>query len=117
MRPSRFFVVMFASSAMLLVLATVSPAQTVTNIYNFTGKNSSASPASVTPAQGRDGRLYVTTEGTSGTYGSILAVGTDGKARLLHVFDNTHGATPNGGVILSTDGSFFGTTTVCGGHN
>jgi uncharacterized repeat protein (TIGR03803 family) len=93
------------------------PAQTVTNIYNFTGNNSAAYPGWVKPAQGRDGRLYVTTEGTPGTYGSVLAVGTDGKARRIHVFDNTDGATPLGGVILSTDGAFYGTTTFGGTSN
>jgi uncharacterized repeat protein (TIGR03803 family) len=103
--------------AFISILPTASPAQTVTNIYNFTGNNSGAYPYWVKPAQGRDGRLYVTAQGATGSYGSILSVGTDGKTRLLHVFDSTHGATPFGGIVLSSDGNFYGTTALGGATN
>ncbi len=116
MRPSQSYLAILVSLVAPLWLASVSSAQTVTNIYNFTGNNSSAYPFS-TPAQGRDGRLYVTTSGTVGGYGSILAVGTDGKAELFHVFDDIHGAAPFGGLVLSTDGNFYGTTAYGGSAN
>jgi uncharacterized repeat protein (TIGR03803 family) len=116
MRPSRFLVAIFVSLVMPFSISTSSSAQTVTNIYSFTGNNSSAYPFS-TPAQGRDGRLYVTTSGTLPGYGSILAVGTDGKAGLFHVFDDIHGSGPFGGIILSTDGNFYGTAAYGGSAN
>ena len=116
MRPSRFLVAIFVSLVMPFSVSTSSSAQTVTNIYSFTGNNSSAYPFS-TPAQGRDGRLYITTSGTTSGYGSILAVSTDGKAVLFHVFDDIHGSGPLGGLMLSTDGNFYGTTAYGGSAN
>jgi hypothetical protein len=86
--------------ALIVGLPSASPAQTVTTLYNFTGKNSVAFPYWVAPAQGRDGRLYITSQGEPGTYGSILVIGTDGKSRLIHTFDSIHGATPLGGVAF-----------------
>ncbi len=115
---AQFFLTTITLALNLMIgLPTACPAQTVTTVYNFTGKNSVAFPYWVAPAQGRDGKLYITSQGEPGTYGSILAVGTDGKARIIHTFDNVHGATPLGGVVLSTDGSFYGTTSAGGGGN
>lgn len=81
MRPSRFLPVMFAWLALLLIAVSAGPAQTVIDIYNFTGQNSSAAPSEVTPAQGRDGNLYGTTYGQGGSnYGTIFKVTLLGRS-------------------------------------
>jgi uncharacterized repeat protein (TIGR03803 family) len=100
-----------ATVASLLFAATASPAQTVIDIYNFTGQNSSAAPSAVTPAQGRDGNLYGTTYGQGGTnYGTIFKTTTTGAFKQLYTFDSTTGSQPNAGLTLASDGNFYGTS-------
>ena len=112
MRPSRFFVATFVLLASSLVLICSSAAQTVADVYSFTNTNSSQYPGLGTPAQGRDGKLYVTTQGLN--YGSVFRVSTSGKGGTeLHVFDGTDGEGALG-VILATDGNFYGATTFGG---
>ncbi len=112
MRLSRFFVVMFAFFALVFVLVGLSTAQTVADVYSFTNTNSSQYPGLGTPAQGRDGKLYVTTQGPN--YGSVFRASTTGKGGTeLHVFDGTDGEGATG-VILATDGNFYGTTSFGG---
>jgi uncharacterized repeat protein (TIGR03803 family) len=70
----------------------------------------------VTPAQGRDGRLYGT-DGCGGIMsGFIFATTTAGSLTDLHDFDPAEGFCPNAGLTLATDGSFYG-TTLGGGNN
>src|SRR5258708_11876730 len=89
MRPSRFLMVMFVLLFLLVSLVSLSPAQTVTIVYSFTGQASSAYPYMASGAvRGRDGMLYGTTQGQQGTYGSIFAVSTSGLSRQLHQFNN-----------------------------
>jgi uncharacterized repeat protein (TIGR03803 family) len=90
-------------------------AQTVSNIYSFPGTGSSAGPGFVTPAQGRDGRLYGTTQGTQ--YGSVFAVSTIGVETDLYAFDLTNGDDPATSLVLSPDGSFYGTAAGGGASN
>ena len=97
---------------LLLVLSAIGSAQTVTAVYSFTGKNSSANPSEVMPTQGRDGKLYGTSGGnTGGVYGTVFSLATNGLYRQLHTFDSTNGANPDGGVALASDGNFYGTAT------
>lgn len=118
MRPFGFLPAMFAWFTVLLFAATASPAQTVIDIYNFTGQDSSAAPSDVTPAQGRDGRLYGTTFGQGGTnYGTIFKVARTGAFTQLYTFDSTTGSQPNAGVTLASDGDFYGTASSGGSSN
>lgn len=95
----------------LLALSSAGTAQTVRDVYSFTSTNSSQYPG-VVPAQGRDGKLYVTTAGLN--YGSVFRVSTTGKGGTeLHVFDGTDGEGALG-VILATDGNFYGATSFGG---
>jgi uncharacterized repeat protein (TIGR03803 family) len=115
MGPSRFMV-MFAS---LSVLAAASPisAQTVATIYSFNGTSSSGNPAYVAPAQGRDGKLYGTTWGPSGSDGSVFRVRVAGLENQTHTFGGTDGSNPTVGLTLATDGNFYGTTYNGGSNN
>jgi uncharacterized repeat protein (TIGR03803 family) len=99
----------------LLLMPQLGFCQTVTDIYNFTGDNASAFPLHVTPAQARNGKLYGTTGGESGTnYGTIFQVSTTGVFGHLYTFDDTTGSQPSAGLILASDGNFYGTTYLGG---
>src|SRR5258708_38909276 len=113
MRPFRFLVVILISLVALIATLPSSSAQTVTALYSFTATGNSLSPFEVAPAQGRDGKLYGTTQGS--TFGSVFSLRTSGAESDLFVFDNTDGAGPSGGVTLGTDGNFYCTTAGGGG--
>jgi uncharacterized repeat protein (TIGR03803 family) len=102
--------IVFGFALLSIALPHVS-AQSVTDIYTFTGTNSSAYPQHVIPVQGRDGRLYGTTNGTgSSSYGAIFKLTAAGAFAQLYAFDNTNGSQPSGGLTLANDGNFYGTT-------
>jgi len=71
--------------------------------------------------QGIDGNLYGTTHygGSGDCYddyyghgcGTVFKITTQGKLTTLHSFNNTDGAYPAAGIILGTDGNFYGTTS------
>ena len=110
----------FALVALTVVMGfvTVSSAQVVSNVYSFTGQNSSAFPSNVIPAQGRDGRLYGTTGGQGGTnYGTIFKLASTGQFRQLYTFDAITGSQPDAGVVLSSDGNLYGTAFSGGSSN
>jgi uncharacterized repeat protein (TIGR03803 family) len=111
---------MIFAAAVLLCVAAVAGAQTVTTLYNFVGgKNSGANPWYVTLVQGTNGQLYGTTyNGGSKGLGTFFEVTTSGTLTVLHSFagGKTDGANPTGGLTLGTDGNFYGTTTL-GGTN
>jgi uncharacterized repeat protein (TIGR03803 family) len=107
MRPSRIITMMFVAMIGLLFLASTGTAQSVAVVYNFNGTNSSQYPQIVTPAQGRDGKLYGTTEGGAG--GSVFRIATSGSGGQLFALDGTDGSQPFGGVTLATNGNFYGT--------
>ena len=84
-------------------------AQTVNRVHVFFG-DSSAYPSTLT--QGRDGKLYGSAIGRSvfGFNGEVFDITTAGDLTAIHLFDLTQGSGPTGGVLLSTDGAFYGTT-------
>ena len=72
--------------------------------------------------QGADGNLYGTTS-TGGNFnnGSVFKITTAGKLTTLYSFCKlvacADGKTPAGALIQATDGNFYGTTFLGGGHN
>jgi len=92
----------------LLMCATQISAQTVTDLYSFTGNGNSQYPYFVTPAQGRNGEIYGTT--ISLAYGSVFSLETTGAETSLLGFDSADGYNPFAGLTLGTDGNFYGTT-------
>ena len=98
-----------------------SPAQTFTTLLKLSGSNG-ANPNYGPLVQGLDGKLYGTTEyggiGTKCTAGcgTVFKITTTGTLTTLHSFDSTDGATILSGLVLATDGNYYGTTEL-GGTN
>jgi uncharacterized repeat protein (TIGR03803 family) len=64
--------------------------------------------------QGADGNYYGTSPGKGGdiTSGSVFEVSSAGDLKLLHVFGRSvDGANPISGLLLGSDGAFYGTTS------
>jgi uncharacterized repeat protein (TIGR03803 family) len=88
-----------------------------TVLANFDGSAGSL-PEFVTLVQGLDGNLYGTaSQGGSFSKGTVFQVTTTGRLAAIYNFDGSmHGAAPLAGLVLGTDGNFYGTTTQ-GGAN
>jgi uncharacterized repeat protein (TIGR03803 family) len=102
--------------------AIAAPAQTFTSLLSFDGNNGNA-PEYGSLVQGTDGSIYGTTsKGGDLTCGSPYGCGTvfritpDGAlTTMMHNFycvtgNCSDGANPYGGLVLATDGTFYGTT-------
>jgi uncharacterized repeat protein (TIGR03803 family) len=106
----------------------LTPAGALTTLGFFSGTNGANPFAALTPAT--DGNFYGTAvfggphtnesdyvsipvgygslDGIG--YGAVFKITTNGILTTLHTFDNTPDATPLGGVVQDSDGSFYGTT-------
>jgi len=94
--------------------ATISPAQTYNPLLSFNGTNG-AHPHYVYLVQGTDGQLYGTAYSGTGNGGTVFKITTGGAFTPLYNFcihglPCTDGAQPNAGLVLATDGNFYGTT-------
>jgi len=68
-------------------------------------------------AQGRNGRLYGTTEnGGASDDGVVFRQSATGSFTVIYEFDGAHGCHPGSGLTLGLDGNFYGTTGGCGLH-
>jgi uncharacterized repeat protein (TIGR03803 family) len=63
-------------------------------------------------AKGPDGNLYGVAEGARGygIPGSIFVASTNGPLRTLHMFSGNDSFAPSGGLLLASDGYFYGVT-------
>ena len=99
----------------------VSPAQTFTTLASFDGTNG-AGPFNVSLAQGFDGNLYGTTNngGINGA-GTVFKITPDGTLEAIYSFCAQSGCAdglqPVVGVILATNGRFYGTASLGGVSN
>ena len=101
----------------------VTPQGAITTVYSFCAKLScadGASPAAVLVEAG-DGSFYGTTQyGGGGNIncsqgcGTIFKVTSEGVLTTLYSFDYTGGAYPQAGLMLSSDGNYYGTTSYGG---
>jgi uncharacterized repeat protein (TIGR03803 family) len=103
-----------ACAVALLGVATAiaSPAQTFTTLVNFNYTNG-ANPYFMSLVQGTDGNLYGTTEGGGANgEGTVFKVTPTGTLTTLYSFcaktNCTDGSVPFGGLVLGTDGNFYG---------
>jgi uncharacterized repeat protein (TIGR03803 family) len=104
-----------------IATALASPAQTFTSLVSFNGIDGANPYAGL--VQGTDGNLYGTTfQGpTNGAnQGMVFKMTTTGTLTPLYTFCSqancADGAIPSGGLVLGTDGNFYG-TTYYGGAN
>jgi len=106
---------------LLAALAIVSSAQTVTTLVKFDGTAAplggwnSGNAGLTSLVQGRDGNLWGTTEaGGIPESGTVFKMTPQGKLTTLHSFhplvSSTDGQFPQSGMVLSTNGNFYGTT-------
>jgi uncharacterized repeat protein (TIGR03803 family) len=101
--------------------AILSPAQTTfKTLFSFQGSNGS-NPGYYNLVQGTDGNLYGTTEVGGGTAeGTVFKFATTAsKPTTLYKFCATGSLCPNGskpyaGLVLASNGKFYGTTTLGG---
>jgi len=107
-------------SLLLICAATTGVnAQTFNTLVNFDGSNGSA-PEYGSLVQGRDGNLYGTTGGGGRYYqGTFFKLAPAGNFSTLYNFCGgcQDGSEPYSGVILATDGNFYGTTLTGGKNN
>jgi len=106
-------------SVMLAALWLCAPgwlsAQTFTTLLNFNYTNG-ANPYFMSLVQGTDGNLYGTTEGGGANgAGTVFKVTPTGELTTLYSFcaktNCADGSVPFGGLVLGTDGNFYGTTS------
>jgi len=95
--------------------ASTASAQTFKTLADFSGSNGS-SPLFMSLVQGSDGNSYGTTQ-TGGThgFGTVFKVTPNGALTTLYSFcaqtNCTDGVYPLFGLILATDGNFYGATS------
>jgi uncharacterized repeat protein (TIGR03803 family) len=104
----------------LVATVVVSTAQTFTSLLSFNGTNG-ANPYYVYLVQRGDGKLYGTTYTDANGYGTLFKISTGGTLTTIYNFCSqascADGANPAAGVVLDTNGSFYGTTSVGGAYN
>jgi len=93
----------------------LTPAGVETLLYSFAGGTDGSNPMG-SLVEGTDGNFYGTTNagGTSGD-GTVYKVTPAGVETVLYSFaGGADGSGPRAGLIIGTDGNFYGTTTVGG---
>jgi uncharacterized repeat protein (TIGR03803 family) len=123
---------LFAMFILIVVAATVAKAQnslpnsraiepptvTLTPLVDFDGSDGSYPYAQV--AQGRDGNYYGTTSEAGYSYGTVFKITPAGKLTTLYNFatdSRDNGSVPYAGLILGTNGDFYGTASGGGPYN
>jgi uncharacterized repeat protein (TIGR03803 family) len=91
------------------------------SLLSFDGTNG-ANPHYVYLIQGTDGNLYGTTYVSTGSGGTVFKITTKGVLTTLYTFcpdgePCLDGAQPEAGLVLATDGNFYGTTLNGGTNN
>jgi uncharacterized repeat protein (TIGR03803 family) len=96
----------------------VTPQGTLTTLHYFVVTDGAFPDAGL--VQGTDGNFYGTTAGGGANGGgTVFEITPEGTLTTLHsfTFEGAEGSGPVGGVVLGTDGNFFGTTAVGGTSN
>jgi uncharacterized repeat protein (TIGR03803 family) len=101
-----------------VAIAVVSPAQTFTSLYSFDGTDGDGLYGSL--VQGLDGNLYGTTfSGGANIFGgTAFKITRKGELTTIYNFCSENkcldGTEPYAGLVLATDGNFYGTTEAGG---
>jgi len=103
--------------AFLALSSALASAQTFTKLVDFTNLNG-ADPFHTSLIQGLDGNLYGTTAyggrfscPPNGGCGTVFSLTEDGKIIRNFSFNGIDGAYPFGGLIQTSNGALFGTTS------
>jgi len=90
----------------------ISPGGSYTNLYSFAGyPNDGANPVAGL-VHGSDGSFYGTTEsGGTNDYGTVFRISPGGSYTNLYSFAGSpnDGESPSAGLVLGSDGNFYGT--------
>ena len=107
---------------LLCAMSTVAlSAQTFTTLHSFNGTDGSQPIAAL--VQGTDSNFYGTTSlgGTNSgkscgktTCGTVFQITSSGTLTTLHSFDGADGFEPQGALVQTANGTFYGTTTYGG---
>lgn len=106
----------------LLILAagTASPAQRLTTLASFDATTTGSNPYLESLVQGLDGNLYGTSQGGITQGGTVFKITPNGTLTIVYNFCSqpscADGSLTLGGLLLATDGNFYG-TTARGGAN
>jgi uncharacterized repeat protein (TIGR03803 family) len=98
----------------------LTPAGTLTTLYNFCGQVNSVGCADGSEplgglTQATNGNIYGTTEtGGNSDHGTIFELRPGGTLKRLHNFGVSDGCYPVSGLIQASNGNFYGTTGECG---
>jgi uncharacterized repeat protein (TIGR03803 family) len=96
------------------VVALTASAQVFTTLANFNGVDG-AIPMSMSLVQGLDGNLYGTTENGGYGFGTVFRITSQGSIAAYKICNRVScGEGPQAGVVLATDGYFYGTTPFSG---
>ncbi|MBA3913676.1 MAG: hypothetical protein H0X25_07430 [Acidobacteriales bacterium] len=101
----------------------VTPGGVLTTLHRFHRTDGDSVASNL--VLGRDGNFYGTTPGGGANYscdggtscGTVFTMTPDGTITTLHNFNNRDGAHPAAGLILASDGNFYGTTNLGGAYD
>jgi uncharacterized repeat protein (TIGR03803 family) len=121
-----YWTTIFTSFVILAATAISSPAQSFTTLASFNGTDG-ADPEYGPLVQGRDGNFYGTTylggidfSGGDPGSGTVFKITPKGSLTTLCSFGTlpncTGGSLPWGGLVLATNGNFYGTTSEAGAN-
>ena len=97
----------------------ITPDGALTTLYTFTGDTDGGDPNGGL-AQDAEGNLYGTTTSYGGDFGqgTVFRVTLDGTLTTLHTFEYYgDGGDPSTGLVLGSDGNFYGATNQGGDNN
>jgi uncharacterized repeat protein (TIGR03803 family) len=100
------------------VVFKMTPAGTLTVLHSFSGTDGEKPLGSL--VEGADGNFYGTTSfggASAGFGGTVFKITAGGTLTTLHSFDGSDGSGAAAGLILATDGNFYGTTSTAGMAN
>ena len=108
----------WASLFLCAAIAVPASAQKVTTLVDFEAADGGSPQAPL--VQGRDGNFYGEAGGGDGSChcGTLFKLTPTGSLTVIHNFTGqSEGSYPRGGLILGTDGNFYGTTLQGGTYN
>jgi uncharacterized repeat protein (TIGR03803 family) len=96
------------------------PTGSITSLYTFCPQGAGCPDGAVPQGVilGTDGNFYGTTGefGANNGEGTVFVITPTGRLTTLHTFSGADGGGPRGGLLLGTNGTFYGTTSAGGTH-